>query len=107
MDRLVELAVGIAKVQDVDPLGRFVVSLPRLRSDGITAQSDSVRLDYLTLTKQLQCVLLLKHEYPVGVQGRLCSHLGEAESAKATKSEGSTNQDAHVRDYRPEHSAKC
>ena len=48
MQRSVELAVSVAAVNDVNALGRLVISLPCLRADRIASERNLVRLEYLT-----------------------------------------------------------
>jgi hypothetical protein len=57
--RLIELAVRIPEIQDVNALRRLVISLPGLRPDGITSEGYLIDLDHFALAEELECPLLL------------------------------------------------
>jgi len=61
MNRFMESAMGSARVEHVDSLGSFVVSLPGFRTDWVGAESNLVGLDDLSLIEQFQRVLLFQH----------------------------------------------
>src|ERR1035437_3681322 len=51
MDRLVKLAMRVAGVKQIKSFGSLVIALPPLRSKGIPAQCDLVRLDHSPLAE--------------------------------------------------------
>lgn len=68
VNRLVELTVRIARVEDVSSFGSLVVALTRLRADRNSTERNPVTLNDFAGVKQLQSSFLLEYNYAVGAQ---------------------------------------
>src|SRR5580692_9095539 len=60
VNRLVELAVRVARIEHIEAFGSFVVSLARLGTNRIATQRNFVTLDYFSMVDQLQGPVLLE-----------------------------------------------
>ena len=68
MNRLVELAVRVARIENVNSFGSLVIPLLGLRPDRISTQGDFVALDNFPLVEQLQSAFALEHHNAIRVQ---------------------------------------
>jgi hypothetical protein len=68
VDRLIELTMRVARVQYVRSFGSLVISLPRLRADGIPAERNLVRFDDFSLVKKLKSALFLENHNSVSAK---------------------------------------
>lgn len=96
MDRLVELAVRVARIKNVAAFRSLVIPLSRLRSNRIAAQRDLVGLDDLALIKKLQRVLLFQNQHAIcaecSTRWVLCRHNAEHEDNTSEYSDAHPTQ---------------
>src|SRR5271169_3402853 len=98
VDRLVKLAMRVSRIENVKPFGGRVITLPRLRPEGISTQGNPIRPDYFPLAEELQRALFLEDHNAVSVQwfGRC---LRQTQSGQCQHRKASENPDAHAPDY--------
>jgi hypothetical protein len=71
VDRLIELAVSIAEIQNVDAFGRLVITLPGIGTNGIAAERDLVGFFDFALAEEFERPLLLQHDDLIGAENRM------------------------------------
>ena len=65
VNRFIEMAMRIARIENISPFGGLVVSLAGLRSDWVSTERDPVSFEYFAFAHQLERSFLLQHKNPV------------------------------------------
>jgi murein DD-endopeptidase MepM/ murein hydrolase activator NlpD len=68
VDRLVELAIGIPEIQNVQPFRCLVISLTSLGPDGIATEGDLIRSYHFASAEKFERPLFLEHQNVIGMQ---------------------------------------
>jgi hypothetical protein len=107
VDRLVELAVSIAEIQNVRTFGRLVISLSGLGPDGIASEGDFIRLDRFALAEEFERPLFLQHHNVIGAQDRLRNRLRRHPGREQADGQRRKHSGTHARIMAGSHAEEC
>jgi murein DD-endopeptidase MepM/ murein hydrolase activator NlpD len=108
VDRLVKLAMRIAEVEHINSFRRFVIALPRLRTDRLRAQRHFESLQNLVTVEKLERPLLFENQHAIRAQPPLHSRLRHANHTEQTcSSSDREHSDTHAGDYSRADSGQC